>query len=201
MEEKRVPASVYAEMTPNPATMKFVANKFLVGPDEQADYETMAETKGSSLLAEELFNFPFVKRVFIAANFVAVTKTDNIDWDFITMELRDYVREFVAQGKEAVSKLPEAKKEEIKESQPKKVIAESDYDDEIRNLLNEYVRPAVENDGGAIEYLGFENGKVSVVMKGACSGCPSSSQTLQGGILTLLKEHIPAVEEVVSYEG
>ena len=201
MEEKRVPASVYAEMTPNPATMKFVANKFLVGPDEQADYETMAETKGSSLLAEELFNFPFVKRVFIAANFVAVTKTDNIDWDFITMELRDYVREFVAQGKEAVTKLPEAKKEEIKESQPKKVIAESDYDDEIKNLLNEYVRPAVENDGGAIEYLGFENGKVSVVMKGACSGCPSSSQTLQGGILTLLKEHIPAVEEVVSYEG
>ena len=201
MEEKRVPASVYAEMTPNPATMKFVANKFLVGPDEQADYETMAETKGSSLLAEELFNFPFVKRVFIAANFVAVTKTDNIDWDFITMELRDYVREFAAQGKEAVTKLPEAKKEEIKESQPKKVIAESDYDDEIKNLLNEYVRPAVENDGGAIEYLGFENGKVSVVMKGACSGCPSSSQTLQGGILTLLKEHIPAVEEVVSYEG
>ncbi|MFN4952479.1 MAG: NifU N-terminal domain-containing protein, partial [Flavobacteriales bacterium] len=101
-----VPVSVYAEMTPNPTTMKFVANKYLLATGDSVEFVKRQDAVGYSPLAEALFNFPFVKAVFIAANFVTVTKTDNVPWDFITMELREFIRDFIAEGKEVLIQMP-----------------------------------------------------------------------------------------------
>lgn len=198
----KVPVTVYAEMTPNPRTMKFVANKYLLVPGDAAEFTSMQEAKGYSPLAEEMFNFPFVKGVFIAANFVTVTISEDMSWDFVQMELREFIKDHLQEGKDVLIKMPMPKEEKAKEvAKETKVFEPSEYDDAIRSLLDEYVRPAVENDGGAIDFQSFKEGKVTVVLKGACSGCPSSTATLKGGIETLLKQHIPAVEEVVAEEG
>jgi len=115
------------------------------------------------------------------------------------MELREFVRNWITEGKEVLIQMPQQNAPaESSEDTPKKVYAESEYDDAIRNLLDEYVRPAVANDGGAIDYRGYENGVVTVVMKGSCAGCPSSTQTLKGGIEALLKQHLPEVTEVIA---
>ncbi|MDX2362444.1 MAG: NifU family protein [Crocinitomicaceae bacterium] len=196
-----VPVTVYAEMTPNPATMKFVVNKHLLGGGDSAEFNSAASTRGFSPLAEELFNFPFVQGVFISANFITITKTDNLSWDFITMELREFVRTWMAEGKEVLIQMPSKDATPVTEdadAAPKKTFEVSEYDDAIRGLLDEYVRPAVENDGGAIDFRGYENGTVTVVLKGACAGCPSSTATLKGGIESLLKQHLPEVEEVIA---
>ncbi len=197
-----VPVTVYAEMTPNPSTMKFVANKHLLGTGDSAEFQSMASAKGYSPLAEELFKLPFVNGVFIASNFVTVTKTDNLSWDFITMELREFIREWLSNGKEVLIQMPsKSAPVESKDNTPTKVFEASEYDDAICDLLDEYVRPAVENDGGAIDFRGYENGVVTVVLKGSCSGCPSSTATLKGGIETLLMQHLPEVKEVVAENG
>jgi Fe-S cluster biogenesis protein NfuA len=193
-----VPVTVYAEMTPNPSTMKFVANKYLLITGDSVEFSSIADAKGFSPLAEELLSFPFVKNVFIAANFVTITKTDNVPWDFINMEIREFIKDFIAAGKDVLIQMPVPKAVETSEDQPKKEYAVSEYDDAIRSLLDEYVRPAVENDGGAIDFRGFENGTVTVVLKGSCAGCPSSTATLKGGIENLLKSHLPEVKEVVA---
>ncbi len=185
-------------MTPNPSTMKFVANKYLLITGDSVEFSSIADAKGFSSLAEELLSFPFVKNVFIAANFVTITKTDNVPWDFITMEIREFIKEFIAAGKDVLIQMPAPKAVETSEDQPKKEYAVSEYDDAIRSLLDEYVRPAVENDGGAIDFRGFEDGTVTVVLKGSCAGCPSSTATLKGGIENLLKSHLPEVKEVVA---
>ena len=194
----KVPVSIYAEMTPNPATMKFVANKHLLATGASAQFNSKSEAKGYSPLAEELFNLPFVNGVFIASNFVTITKTDNLSWDFITMELREFVKSWIEDGKDILVMMPPAAPESSNENKPTKTYAPSEMDDAIRAILDEYVAPAVANDGGAIDFLGYENGKVSVLLKGSCSGCPSSTATLKGGIETLLKQHFPEVEEVVA---
>jgi NFU1 iron-sulfur cluster scaffold homolog, mitochondrial len=194
-----VAVTVYAEMTPNPATMKFVANKYLLINGESVDFSSQAEAKGYSPLAEELFNFPFVKTVFIAANFVSITKTDAIGWDFVQMELREFVKSWISEGKDVLIQMPAPKPVEQKtESGEKKVYAPSEFDQAIVNLLDEYVRPAVESDGGAIDFRSFDNGVVTVLLRGSCAGCPSSTATLKGGIENLLKQHIPEVTEVVA---
>lgn len=198
----KIPVTVYAEMTPNPATMKFVANNYLIAPDKQVDFTNQASAKGFSPLAEELFNFPFVKGVFIAANFVSITKTDALSWDYVNQELRDFIRNYIADGKEILIRLPEEKAQpEPEDSKEKVSYSPSEYDDAIRNLLDEFVKPAVEGDGGAIEFRSYDEGVVTVLLKGACSGCPSSTATLKGGIEQLLKQHIPEVQEVVAEEG
>lgn len=196
----KVPVNVYAEMTPNPATMKFVSDLVLVNSNDVVEFNSTQEAKGYSPLAEALFNFPFVKGIFITANFVTVTKTNSIEWDYITMELREFVRDFLSNGKEAVTKIPEPKP---KEEQPERELSPaepSEFDDKIVQLLEEYVRPAVERDGGAIHFHSFKDGIVTVVLKGACSGCPSSTATLKGGIEVLLKDHIKEVKAVVAEE-
>lgn len=198
----KVPVTIYAEMTPNPSTMKFVANKHILLSGESAEFLSQSEAKGYSPLAEELFNFPFVKSVFIAANFITITKTDTIGWDYITMELREFIRDFIGDGKEILIQMPAPREVvEEKEDEPRKEITPSEYDDTIRTLLDEYVRPAVEGDGGAIDFRGYDNGVVTVILKGSCSGCPSSTATLKMGIENLLKQHLPEVTEVVAENG
>ncbi|MEY3424699.1 MAG: hypothetical protein RL679_57 [Bacteroidota bacterium] len=194
-----VPVTVYAEMTPNPSTMKFVANKYLLITGDSVEFSSASDARGFSPMAEELLNFPFVKNVFMAANFITITKTDNVGWDFIQMELREFVKAWIAEGKDVLIQMPSPKAAvEATENSPRKEYAVSEYDDAIRDLLDEYVRPAVENDGGAIDFRGFDNGTVTVVMRGSCAGCPSSTATLKGGIENLLKSHLPEVKEVVA---
>ncbi|MFI5204995.1 MAG: NifU family protein [Flavobacteriales bacterium] len=200
--QNQIPVSVYAEMTPNPATLKFVANKLIVNGDFMAEYMHRAEVNGTAPLADKLFEFPFVKSLFFAGNFVAVTKTDDIGWDYITMELREFVQDFMRNNEWAVVKEPVPLKKENEENtdtisggldhtQPK-----GDIEFQIIALLDEYVKPAVERDGGAILFRAYDNGIVKLAMKGACAGCPSSKMTLKSGIETLLKQHIAEVQEV-----
>jgi len=197
-----VPITLYAEMTPNPLTMKFVANKFLLINDETVQFESLKEAKGYSPLAEALFQFPFVDAIFMSGNFITVTRTANVDWDFIVMELRDFIREWLVNGKDVLVMMPNKKATdavaEAGHKPARKSFAPSDFDEPIMALLNEYVRPAVENDGGAIDYVGYEDGVVTVEMKGSCAGCPSSTATLKGGIEQLLKANIMEVKEVVA---
>ena len=191
--------------------MKFVANKYLLPTGASVEFENKAAAKGYSPLAEALFDFPFVSKVFIAVNFITVAKTDNVPWDFITMELREFIREWIAFEKEILIAMPSQihLEEQTHSSDPsapqqaaKPVSFEpSPLDDAIIDLLDQYVRPAVANDGGAIDFLGFEDGKVTVLLKGSCSGCPSSTATLKGGIENLLKQHMPEVREVVAFNG
>jgi Fe-S cluster biogenesis protein NfuA len=195
----KVPVTIYAELTPNPSTMKFVANKYLLPSGESANFNIKKDTVVFSPLAEELFNLPFVDGIFIASNFVTVTKTDNVSWDFITMQLREFIREWISDGKEILLKSQENEEPSIPEVDISKLeFEESDLDHKIAALLDQYVRPAVANDGGAIDYLGYKEGKVTVLMKGSCAGCPSSTATLKGGIETLLKQHLPEVQEVIA---
>jgi len=203
----QVPVTLYAEMTPNPNTMKFVANKYLLITGESAEFLSQKEAKNYSPLAEALFNFPFIKGVFMAANFITVTKDDSISWDFITMELREFIRDFIADGKEIITQMPQ-RREHVQEEQVHdsgnglsskgKTFEPNEIDDTIRGLLDEYIRPAVENDGGAIDFKGFDDGVVYVILKGSCAGCPSSTATLKFGIENLLKQHLPEVKEVVA---
>jgi Fe-S cluster biogenesis protein NfuA len=211
-ERKKIPTAVYAEMTPNPSSMKFVADRLLLTGGLQVEYKSKSEAAGSSPLAEELFNFPFVTNVFVAHNFVTVTKDATIDWDMIVMQLREYVREWLMDNEIAVSAVPAelmsrsaSMIEEAKAggSTPSSVdrsnFKPSEYDDAIMALLEEFVRPAVEADGGAIDFVGYDEKKVFVEMKGSCAGCPSSTATLKGGIENLLKAKLPSVvEEVIS---
>jgi len=200
-------------MTPNPLTMKFVANKYLLPTGASVEFENKAAAKGYSPLAEALFDFPFVTKVFIAVNFVTVAKTDNVPWDFITMELREFIREWISFEKEVLIAMPSQIQHETSSDAADSAVEgnqmvskkanfePSPLDDAIIDLLDQYVRPAVANDGGAIDFLGFEDGKVTVMLKGSCAGCPSSTATLKGGIENLLKQHLPEVNEVVAFNA
>lgn len=203
-------------MTPNPAVMKFVADRPLIENNLQVEFRNKTEASWCSPLAEELFNFPFVLGVFISGPFVSVSKDESLGWEMIVQQLREYIREWLMEHEVAVDaeKLL-AVQEKLSqttagESAPTSssndsvgFIAEdqmipSEHDDEIKHLLDEFVRPAVEQDGGAIDFKAFKDGTVYVHMRGACSGCPSSMQTLKGGIEQLLTSKIDAVKEVVA---
>ncbi len=210
--KKRIPTAVYAEMTPNPAAMKFVADRALVAGGMQVEYRSKSEAKGSSPLAEELFNFPFVTSVFISGSFVTVLKDESLGWEMIVQQLREYIREWLMDNEIAVSVVTadilNRTKETITEDPVAAVHAKAtdfsqfeatEYDDDIRFLLHEFVRPAVEMDGGAIDFMAYKDKKVYVQLKGSCSGCPSSTATLKGGIENLLKAKMPdIVEEVIA---
>lgn len=209
-EKKLIPTDVYAEMTPNPATMKFVTDRSLILDGDQVYYVNASMVGDSSPLAKELFCFPFVKEVFISANYVTVTKDESLGWEMIVNQLREHVRDWLMENEIAVSYVPEQQEAELAEhmdeSSPERKAtladlegaAPTELDDQIKILLDEFVRPAVEQDGGAIDFLAFKEGKVFVELKGACNGCPSSMQTLKGGIEGLLKSKLEEVEEVVA---
>lgn len=203
MPARQVPVTVYAEMTPNPDVMKFVANKVL-NPGAPLDYSSSDDASGSPL-AEAVLNFPFVENVFISNNYVSVTKNDKIDWDMVVMETRNFISDYLREGKEIVKEealQPHAIKEEQLEEKSgddvKFNVASGELDEKIIDALNEYIRPAVENDGGSIDFVEFKEGTVKVALRGACSGCPSSTVTLKQGIQGLLTRMFPEVKEVES---
>ena len=198
---KKVPVTVYAESTPNPSVIKFVANKKLVA--SSFEFTTIDEAKISPL-ATELFHFSFVKRVFIDENYVSVTKYDVADWNDITMELREFIRVFIENGKDIViADAPEVIKKSNIELD-KTFDALDDISKEIINILEEYVKPAVASDGGNIQFDSYnqDTKKVKVILQGACSGCPSSTFTLKNGIENMLKEMLKdKVETVEAING
>ena len=180
-----IPVTVYAESTPNPGVMKFVANKPLV--DGIFEYKNIDDAINAPL-AQELFKLPFVKEVFLSANYVSISKYNVATWEEITMELREMIRSYIASGKPVVTDL-RPKKEAALETQ-KQTANYNDVDKEIMSILDEYVKPAVASDGGHIAFDSFnpETKTVRVILQGACSGCPSSTVTLKNGIETMLKE-------------
>ena len=207
METTKTPYTIYAEMTPNPNTMKFVSNRWWVTTDKS--YEILADQRvgGPSPLAEKLFNFPFINGVFITGNFVAITKSDAIEWNDVVMELRAFITSYLnTEGMEVIRKElleVENNDERVDESVDNKFIEKeySEIEKKIIEILDEYIRPAVENDGGAIVFDSYDNGIVKVILKGSCSGCPSSTMTLKGGIESLLKSMLPEVKEVYAING
>ena len=203
------PVTIYAEMTPNPNTMKFVADHMLVNPGDVVEFLSASDAKGNSTLAEALFNFPFVTRIFITQNFVTVYKNDLVEWSDISLELREFIREWLSVNEEPVQNIPELEiLETVSESKQKTTtniapVINTEMDQKIVDLINEYIQPAVEQDGGAIHFQSFDtdSGQVTVILKGSCSGCPSSTATLKGGVENLLKTHIPEITEVVALNG
>ncbi|MGB8193914.1 MAG: NifU family protein [Chitinophagaceae bacterium] len=186
--------SIYTEMTPNPETMKFVANKLLY-PGKSIDFPDV-ETAKPSPLAVELFAFPFIKSVFIASNFVTLTKTPDTDWQDVIPTIRQYLKEYLEEGKPVVN---EEEIIAIKQEASNTVTADDDdVVKRIKELLENYVKPAVEMDGGAIQFKSYNEGVVNLMLQGSCSGCPSSMITLKAGIEGMMKRMIPEVKEVVA---
>ena len=186
--------SIYTAMTPNPETMKFVANKLLY-PGKSIDFPDV-ETAKPSPLATELFGFPFIKSVFIASNFVTLTKTSETDWDDVIPAIRQFLKEYLEEGKAVVNE-DEIVSRKVESSNDIHA-DDSDVVKRIKERLDNYVRPAVEMDGGAIQCKSYEDGKVILMMQGSCSGCPSSMITLKAGIEGMMKRMIPEVKEVVA---
>ena len=205
MKETIAPYTIYAEMTPNPNTMKFVSNRWLV--TNEKSYEILADQRvgGPSPLAEKLFNFPFVNGIFISSNFVTVTKSDAIEWEDVVMELRDFITDALNEEGSVIIKEEflnsELEEESTTDSKNEDANELSEIDKKIVEILDEYIRPAVENDGGAIEFESFNHGVVTVILKGSCSGCPSSSVTLKHGIESMLKNMLPEVQAVEAVNG
>ncbi|MBI3500236.1 MAG: NifU family protein [Bacteroidetes bacterium] len=201
---KKMPVVVYAESTPNPSAMKFVANKILLENSLPLEFFSAAEAK-SSPLAMELFKFPFVKSVFISGNYITLFKIESVDWNEIIMELREFLRIYLSEGKAVMSEV--GTKQDVNEKTIESKISsevidhtipQTEIEKKIIDVLEQYVMPAVAQDGGLIVFRSYKDGVVSLLMRGACSGCPSSTVTLKAGIEALLKKFIPEVKEVVS---
>lgn len=199
----RIPTTVQAAYTPNPEAIKFIVNNYIMDPGATAEFESAEEAIGKSKLATELFQFPYVSRVFIAGNFVTVTKNNSAHWDFVLTEIRDFIRNFISEGNMAVYELPENKpyKPNGLVDGAEGVNEPSELDSRIRSLMKQYVAPTVAQDGGEIIFLNFKNGVVTVRLKGACHQCPASNNTLKNGIEKILKKHLPEVIEVVAEDG
>ncbi|GGE96514.1 NifU family protein [Hymenobacter cavernae] len=192
------PVSIYAEASPNPESMKFVLNTTLLSDGVSVDYPNV-EAAANSPLAQELFNFDYVGRVFIAANFVTITKTTDLQWTHLIPELRTFLKSYVEAGGPIFTVDPAA---EQKAAQEAAAGNSSEQDQQtsqkIIDLLDNYVRPAVEQDGGNITFRSYQDGIVTVNLQGSCSGCPSATVTLKSGIENLLKRMVPEVKEVIA---
>jgi Fe-S cluster biogenesis protein NfuA len=178
--------TIYAESTPNPLTMKFVVNKMLLPEGLSLDFPEVSGTTDAPLAAG-LFQFSGVTGVFMAANFITVSKAAAIEWSDLIPILKTYIKGFIESGEPLVIL-----------QQKNTAHTGSEIDEKIKELLEEYIRPAVEEDGGAISFKSFDKGVVTVTLQGSCSGCPSSTLTLKAGIENLLKRMLPEVTEVVS---
>jgi Fe-S cluster biogenesis protein NfuA len=210
------PLNIYAELTPNPNSLKFVADVMLL-EGGTVEYNSKEEAINCPL-ASQLFDFSGVTKVFITTNFVTINKVTELEWYDVTNIIREFIRGFLMSGEPLFigspfdeNHIPASAKKVVVQSKPviekkQEMVEEAhvdftpdpEADKKIIELLDEYVRPAVEGDGGAIHFQSFTNGVVNVVLKGACSGCPSSTITLKSGIENLLKRMVPGVREVVA---
>ena len=180
---------IYLESNPNPNSLKFVINEMLVPEGMSFDFPDSASASLSPL-AQELFTYPFVDRVFFASNFVTVTKKNDVEWLEVQNTIKNHIKKFLEDGRFII---------EASEDATAPVEEETETIKKIKTILEEYIRPAVEQDGGAITYHSFENGVVKVKLQGSCSGCPSSMVTLKAGIENLFTRMMPG--EVVAVEA
>jgi Fe-S cluster biogenesis protein NfuA len=192
------PTIVYAEATPNPNTMKFVANRLIIEPNKIVEYLAESECDGSPL-AKELFKGGYVKSLFINNNFISITKTNAQEWNRLVSPVREFLQDYFTKGLPVIEIYPEIKEKENLQSTIS-IPTEGSVEEAIINILEEYIKPAVEQDGGAISFRSFNEGIVTVALQGSCSGCPSSKVTLKSGIENLLKRMLPEVKEVVAEE-
>ena len=195
------PVMLYTEQTPNPETLKFVTNKMLYR--STADFKDESMAKEWSELATALFKFPYVKGVYICNNFVTVTKEFNYAWEDIMLSLKEFIKAYVTEEKSIVTEGYEAAMTEIEANSSQLIYTgdEMELVNKIKDLIDTYVKPAVEMDGGNIEFKSYDQGIVTVILQGSCSGCPSSTVTLKSGIEGMLKRMVPEVKEVVSEMG
>lgn len=191
MEATKTQVTLYYESNPNPNSLKFVANFMLLQPNEIHDFTNMESAKDSPL-AQELFTYPFVKEVFFMSNFVTITKDEETNWDEVKPSLKAHIQDYLESGKRVVA-------ESTQVASPINT-SNSEIDEKIISILDEYIKPAVESDGGAISFDSFEAGTVKVILQGSCSGCPSSTITLKAGIENLLKSMLPEVKNVEAVE-
>ena len=195
---EKIPVSVYAESTPNPSVMKFVANKPLV--PQSVEFKNIDEAKNAPL-AQKLFHLPYVKEVFLDANYVSITKFEITEWEEVVMEVREFIRAFIEEGNVILTEAPVALDVD-KNDQPELNLNATEQ--QIVSILDEYIKPAVASDGGNIVFDSYDaqEKEVHVILQGACSGCPSSTFTLKNGIETMLKEMMPGkVANVVAVNG
>ncbi len=198
-EKRKHPANLYLESTPNPLTMRYVCDRLLIEEGRLLEFRTPQEPVNVSPLAERIFNLPFVTGVFISSNFITVTRNNSVDWDLVGMELRDYILEYLrTDGRVVYEDAPAQALADANERASTHAEAKGPDDEKIIRVLEEYIRPAVEGDGGHIAFKSYEEGIVTVSLRGSCSGCPSSMITLKQGIENMLKHEVPGVREVVA---
>jgi Fe-S cluster biogenesis protein NfuA len=196
------PVMLYTEETPNPESLKFVTNRMLYRGT--ADFREEELAREWSPLGTALFELPYVKGVYVANNFVTVTKEFNYSWEDIMLKLKKFIKDYIEEGGEIVK---DGFEEAMAKIEAERGASYEYSDDEaeivkrIKDLIDTYVKPAVEGDGGNIEFAAFEDGVVTVILQGACSGCPSSTVTLKAGIEGMLKRMVPEVKEVVAQMG
>jgi Fe-S cluster biogenesis protein NfuA len=195
------PVMLYTEQTPNPESLKFVTNRMLYRGT--ADFREEDFAKTWSPLATALFEMPFVKGVYITNNFVTITKEFNYEWADIMLKLKDFIKKYVEEGGEIVQEgfADEMARLEAEQAARQFTGEDGEIAKRVKELIDTYVKPAVEMDGGNIEFKAFDKGKVYVTMQGSCSGCPSSTVTLKAGIEGMLKRMVPEVEEVIQEVG
>lgn len=180
---------IYLESNPNPNSLKFVVNEMLIPEGLSFDFPDIGSTANAPL-AKELFAYPFVDRVFYMSNFITVTKKESIEWLEVQGVLKEHIKKFLESGKFII---------EVDEKETEPAQEETEAIKKIRTILEEYIRPAVEQDGGAITFHSFRDGIVKVRLQGSCSGCPSSMVTLKAGIENLFKRMMP--DEVHAVEA
>lgn len=196
------PVMLYTEQTPNPESLKFVTNRMLY--KGTADFREEELAKEWSPIGAALFELPYVKGVYVCNNFVTVTKEFNYSWEDIMLKLKEFIKNYIEEGKEIVKDGFEEAMEKIEAERGESYEytgEEVEIVKKIKDLINTYVKPAVEMDGGNIEFKNFDKGKVVVILQGSCSGCPSSTVTLKAGIEGMLKRMVPEVTEVVAEMG
>lgn len=186
-QKKKQPITIYAETTPNPAVLKFVSNKLLT--KTALECKNIDETAATPI-ARELFKFPFVKEIFIDENYISITKFAVTEWDEITLELRTFIKEYLENGNVAIDEAAIVKTESHQKQQEGYFDKLDTTSQQIINIIEEYVKPAVQSDGGNIVFESFDatEKRVKVILQGACSGCPSSTFTLKNGIENMLKD-------------
>ncbi len=191
------PIYIYTELSPNPNSMKFVLNFELVPDGLSFDYPSQAaalESGKASPLAADLFQFPHVQRVFIASNFVTITKDDASAWEEVLPDTKQFLKIYFDENQPVFEPHTIEKNTIIVDANDTETVQK------IKAALDQYVRPAVESDGGAINFHSFDedSGAVKVLLQGSCSGCPSSTLTLKAGIENLLTRMVPGVKTVVA---
>ena len=191
---ERVAVTVYAESTPNPSAMKFVANKKIT--DQTLSFQNI-DTAQDAPLVKELFNFPFVKEVFMDENYISISKHETTQWEEVVMEIRGFIKSYLEEEKMILGPSFVSNPQNTNITNPDQTL--NDTEQEIVKILEEYVKPAVASDGGNIIFDSYEDSekRVKVVLQGACSGCPSSTFTLKNGIENILKEMLPGKVELV----